>query len=42
MLPTAATRTVLGLGYSVSPGPHWTYEDRLLREIYSETYGELD
>lgn len=37
---TAATRHVLGLEYSVAPAPHWTYQGRLLREIYEETYGE--
>lgn len=36
---TAATRTVLGLDYSVAPGPHWTFGGRLLREIYQATYG---
>ena len=39
---TAATRQVLGLEYSVAPSPHWTYEGRLLREIYEETYGEAE
>jgi hypothetical protein len=37
---TAATRRILGLEYSVAPGPYWTFEGRLLREIYQETYGE--
>jgi len=36
---TAATRQVLGLEYSVAPSPHWTYQGRLLKEIYDETYG---
>jgi hypothetical protein len=35
---TAATRTMLGLDYSVQPTPYWTFQGRLLREIYSETY----
>ena len=35
---TAATRLVLGLGYSVAPGPFWRYEGRLLRDIRKETY----
>jgi hypothetical protein len=39
---TAATRQVLGLEYSVAPSPHWTYQGRLLREIYEETYGEAE
>lgn len=36
---TAATRAVLGLDYSVAPGPHWTFRGRLLREVYEATYG---
>jgi hypothetical protein len=36
---TAATRSVLNVDYSVAPSPHWTYQGRLLREIYNETYG---
>ena len=35
---TAATRVVLGIVYSVAPGPYWTYEGRLLKDIYNETY----
>ncbi|ARN79971.1 GIY-YIG nuclease family protein [Methylocystis bryophila] len=35
---TAATKKLLGLPYSVAPGPHWTFNGRLLREIYDETY----
>lgn len=35
---TAATRQLLGLDYSVAPGPYWTFEGRLLRDIYNETY----
>lgn len=35
---TAATRTVLGLEYSVAPGPYWTHEGKLLQDIYEETY----
>lgn len=35
---TAATRQLLGLDYSVAPGPYWTYEGKLLRAIYDETY----
>lgn len=39
---TAATREVMKLDYSVAPGPHWTFNGKLLREIYNETYGGLD
>lgn len=35
---TAATRAVLGLDYSVAPGPYWIFEGRLLQEIYDATY----
>ena len=37
---TAATRQVLGLDYSVQPGPHWTYEGKSIRDLYEETYGD--
>ena len=36
---TAATRQVLGIDYSVQPSPHWTYQGKLLKEFYEETYG---
>ena len=39
---TAATRTVLGLGYSVAPGPYWRFEGKLIRDIYNETYPVQD
>ena len=35
---TAATRSLIGKGYNVAPGPYWTFEGRLLRDIYNETY----
>ena len=35
---TAATRELLGLSYSVQPTPYWSFEGRLLSEIYEETY----
>lgn len=37
---TAATRELLGIDYSVQPSPHWTYEGRLLNDIYNEVYSE--
>lgn len=37
---TAATRQVLNIDYELAPSPHWTYEGKLLRKIYDETYGE--
>ena len=39
---TAATRQVLQLGYSVAPGPHWTYNGKLISDIYEETYGDVE
>jgi hypothetical protein len=36
---TAATRKVFGTDYSVQPSPHWTYNGKLLDDIYEETYG---
>jgi len=35
---TAATRKLLGLDYSVQPGPYWSFNGRSLRDIYNETY----
>jgi hypothetical protein len=35
---THATRVILGYDYSVQPGPYWTFNGRLLRDIYNETY----
>lgn len=37
---TAATRLVYGIDYSIAPAHHWTYQDRMLSEIYEETYGQ--
>jgi hypothetical protein len=39
---TAATRQLLGLDYSVAPGPYWTYEGRGVRDIYNATYSRED
>ena len=39
---TAATRQVLGLDYSVQPGPHWTHEGKSIRDLYEETYGDTE
>jgi hypothetical protein len=35
---TRATRILLGYDYNVQPSPYWTFEGKLLREIYNETY----
>lgn len=39
---TAATQQVLQLDYGVAPGPHWTYHGKSIRDIYEETYGEME
>ena len=39
---TAATQKVLKISYSVAPGPHWSYQGKLIREIYEETYGDIE
>ena len=39
---TAATRAALDLPpdqQGISPARHWTFEGRILREVYNETYG---
>ena len=36
---TKATRIAKGIDYSLPPTPHWTFEGRVLSEIYQETYG---
>jgi hypothetical protein len=36
----AATKQLLGVEYSVRGGPFWTFNGRLLSEIYDETYGD--
>jgi uncharacterized protein YfbU (UPF0304 family) len=35
---TNATRIILGNSYHVAPSPYWTYNGKLLRTIYNETY----
>jgi len=39
---TAASRQVLGLSYNVAPGPYWTYNGRLVRDIYNQTYPPVE
>jgi hypothetical protein len=39
---TAATRQALALEYNVQPAPLWTYQGKLLSEIYEETYGDVE
>jgi len=35
---TYATRDLLGLPYSVAPGPYWEFNGKSLRDIYNDTY----
>ena len=35
---SALTRDLKGWSYYVAPGLYWLYKDRLLSEIYDETY----
>lgn len=35
---SAITRILKGLPRNIQPSPHWSYEGRLLRDIYNETY----
>lgn len=39
---TRATRLLLEYEYNVQPSPYWTFEGRLLRDIYNETYSSED
>lgn len=38
---TATTRELLGLSYSVAPGPYWTWNGKLLSDLYEATYTRL-
>lgn len=38
---TNATRIILDNNYHVAPSPYWTYNGRLLKDIYNETYPEI-
>ena len=40
MTLTAATRELMGIDYSVQPSPHWTYEGKLLKDIYESVYSD--
>ncbi|MCD8481742.1 MAG: hypothetical protein LR015_03090 [Verrucomicrobia bacterium] len=39
---TAATRQLLQLPYSVAPGPYWTWNGRLLSDLYEATYARAE
>ncbi|MEQ1484907.1 GIY-YIG nuclease family protein [Methyloglobulus sp.] len=39
---TAVTRQLLNIEYSVQPSPYWTYEGKRLKDIYEETYGNVN
>lgn len=38
---TMATRIILDNSYHVAPSPYWTYNGRLLKDIYNETYPSM-
>jgi hypothetical protein len=40
----SATRKILGLAedYAIQPSPYWTYNGKLLRDIYNEVHGETE
>ena len=35
---TNVTKSLLGLEYAVQPSPYWTWNGKLLKDIYNETY----
>jgi hypothetical protein len=40
MTLTAATREIMGIDYSVQPSPHWTFDGKLLKDIYESVYSD--
>ncbi len=39
---SAATKQILEIGYNVAPNPYWTYNGKLLSDIYEDTYDAED
>ncbi len=37
---TAATREIMDIDYSVQPSPYWTFEGKLLKDIYDSVYSD--
>ena len=35
---TAVTKELLNVNYRIAPGPYWTYQGKVLKDIYNETY----
>ncbi len=35
---SAVTKELLNISYRISPGHYWTYQGRVLKDIYNETY----
>ncbi len=35
---TAVTKELLNVNYRIAPGPYWTYQGKLLKDIYNDTY----
>lgn len=40
MTLTAATRKIMDLDYSVQPSPYWTFNGKLLKDLYNEVYSD--
>jgi len=39
---TAATRQIMQVDWAIPPALYWTFDGRLLRKIYEETYEEIE
>ncbi len=39
---TPLTRELLNLPYNVQPSRYWIYEDKTLRDIYEDTYTNIE
>ena len=35
---SAVTKELLNVNYRIAPGPYWTYQGKVLKDIYNETY----
>ena len=35
---SAVTKELLNISYRISPGHYWTYQGKVLKDIYNETY----
>lgn len=41
MTLSAATKQMMGTQYNLAPGGYWTFNGKLLRDIYNDTYGNV-